>query len=63
ETIDHINPGSAWPTITELGAMAGVPLKERLPIYPQYVRKKWYSDEISSLLRSLSDPEGFRKTY
>ncbi|MDP3104345.1 MAG: 7,8-didemethyl-8-hydroxy-5-deazariboflavin synthase subunit CofG [Candidatus Methanoperedens sp.] len=63
ETIDHINPGSAWPTITELGAMAGVPLKERLPIYPHYVRKKWYSDEISSLLRSLSDPEGFRKTY
>jgi FO synthase subunit 1 len=62
-TIDHINPESAWPTLVELRTMAGVPLRERLPIYPQYVRKKWYSDEIALLLGSLSDAEGFRKTY
>ena len=63
ETIDHINPGSSWPTLDELRAMAGVPLRERLPIYPQYIKKKWYSDEIALLLGSLSDTEGFRKTY
>jgi FO synthase subunit 1 len=63
ETIDHINPESAWPTLVELRAMAGIPLRERLPIYPQYIRKKWYSDEIALLLGSLSDTEGFRKTY
>ena len=63
ETIDHINPESAWPTLVELRDMAGVPLRERLPIYPQYVKKKWYSDEISPLIRSFSDAEGFRKTY
>jgi FO synthase subunit 1 len=62
-TVDHINPESAWPTLVELRTMAGVPLRERLPIYPQYVRKKWYSDEIALLLCSLSDAEGFRKTY
>lgn len=63
ETIDHINPESAWPTLVELHAMAGVLLRERLPIYPHYVKKKWYSDEMALLLRSLSDAEGFRKTY
>jgi len=63
ETIDHINPESAWPTLVELREMAGVPLRERLPIYPHYVKKKWYSDEMTNLLRSLSDAEGFRKTY
>jgi FO synthase subunit 1 len=63
ETIDHINPESAWPTLVELRAMAGAPLKERLPIYPQYVKKEWYATDIAPLLRSLSDSEGFRKTY
>jgi len=63
ETIDHINPESAWPTLVELREMAGVPLRERLPIYPHYVKKKWYSYEMANLLRSLSDAEGFRKTY
>ncbi len=62
-TIDHINPESAWPTLAELRAMAGVPLKERLPIYPHFVKKEWYSKEIAPLLRYLSDSEGFRKTY
>jgi FO synthase subunit 1 len=62
-TIDHINPESAWPTLAELRTMAGVPLRERLAIYPQYVRKKWYSDEMAHLLGSLSDAEGFRKIY
>jgi 7,8-didemethyl-8-hydroxy-5-deazariboflavin synthase len=63
ETIDHINPESAWPSLVKLRKMAGIPLRERLPIYPRYVRKKWYSDEIASLLTSFSDAEGFRKTY
>ena len=63
ETIDHINPESPWPSLDELRAMAGIPLRERLPIYPHFVRKKWYSDEIARLILSLADPEGFRKTY
>ena len=63
ETIDHINPESAWPTLSELRAMAGIPLRERLPIYPNFIKKKWYSDEIALLLCSLSEAEGFRKTY
>ncbi len=63
ETIDYINPESPWPNVSELQAMVDIPLRERLPIYPQYVKKKWYSKEISHLIRKLSDAEGFRKRY
>ncbi len=63
ETIDYINPESPWPGISELQAMVDIPLRERLPIYPQYIKKKWYSKEISPLIMELSDAEGFRKTY
>ena len=61
ETIDHINPECAWPDIYEL--RAAIPMRERLPIYPRYVKKKWFSEEIAPLMQKLSDPEGFRKTY
>jgi len=63
ETIDHINPESPWPELNELKTMGdavGVPLKERLAIYPQFVRKKWYSEEVESLVNRLSDDDGFR---
>ncbi len=63
ETIDYINPESPWPDIRKLQDMVDIPLRERLPIYPQYVKKKWYSQEIAPLIRKLSDAEGFRKTY
>lgn len=63
ETIDYINPESPWPGIQGLQSMVDVPLRERLPIYPQYVKKRWYSKEIAPLIRKLSDAEGFRKPY
>ncbi|HEY6585979.1 MAG TPA: 7,8-didemethyl-8-hydroxy-5-deazariboflavin synthase subunit CofG [Candidatus Methanoperedens sp.] len=63
ETIDFINPEAPWPNYLELQAMVDVPLRERLPIYPEYVKKRWYSEEIKDLLSRLADAEGFRKTY
>ncbi len=63
ETIDHINPEAPWPNYIELQAMVDVPLRERLPIYPGYIQKGWYSSRIRDILFSLSDAEGFRKTY
>ncbi len=60
-TIDYINPEEPWPEIAELKAK--LPLRERLPIYPKYVRKKWYSRHIAPLIDRLSDAEGFRKPY
>jgi FO synthase subunit 1 len=63
ETIDYINPESPWPNFLELQSMVDVPLRERLPIYPQYVRNGWYSAELKHLIVTLSNTEGFRKTY
>lgn len=63
ETIDFINPDAPWPNYLELQAMVDVPLRERLPIYPAYIKKGWYSAQMKDLLSCLSDAEGFRKTY
>ncbi len=63
ETIDHINPELLWPNVEVLQGMIDVSLRERLPIYPQFVKKKRFSMEIAALIRKLSDAEGFRKTY
>ncbi|MCX9029064.1 MAG: 7,8-didemethyl-8-hydroxy-5-deazariboflavin synthase subunit CofG [Candidatus Methanoperedens sp.] len=63
ETIDHINPESPWPNYLELRKMVDFPLHERLPIYPKYIKKGWYSAHTRDILNRLSDAEGFRKTY
>lgn len=62
-TIDWINPEAEWPDIKDLQEKLGdIPLKERLPIYPQYVKKGWYSEKIGSLIERLSDNEGYRSS-
>lgn len=61
-TIDWINPEAEWPSVSELRKMVQeVTLKERLPIYPQYIKKGWYSDILKDLISDLSDEEGYRK--
>ena len=64
-TIDYINPEEAWPEIAQLRETVGIdiPLRERLPIYPHFVREKRYSEELSPLIQKFSDAEGFRKPY
>ena len=64
-TIDYINPEEAWPEIAQLRETVGIdiPLRERLPIYPHFVREKRYSVELSPLIQKFSDAEGFRKPY
>jgi FO synthase subunit 1 len=61
-TIDWINPEADWPDIKDLQDKLGdILLRERLPIYPQYVKRGWYSDRIGDLIGQLSDMEGYRK--
>lgn len=61
-TIDWINPEAEWPSISDLRKMLQeVTLKERLPIYPQYIKKGWYSNILKELIHDLSDEEGYRK--
>ncbi|MFP4654184.1 MAG: 7,8-didemethyl-8-hydroxy-5-deazariboflavin synthase subunit CofG [Methanohalobium sp.] len=62
-TIDWINPESEWPDIVELEKMIHcIPLKERLPIYPVYIEKGWHSEQLSGIINSLADDNGYRKT-
>jgi len=64
ETIDYINPDHEWPTVSELKKMVGTKalLKERLPIYPQYIKKGWFSEELRSLIQQFSGDDGYMKS-
>ena len=49
-TADHINPAYAWPALDELRAIAdhaGVPLRERLPVYERYLPAHLRSDSFA----------------
>ncbi len=61
-TPDHVNPERAWPQIDELTfrtAGAGFTLRERLTIYPDYVRlgEPWLDPRLSAHVDALADPE------
>lgn len=61
-TIDWINPEANWPDLDRLKQMVrGITLRERLPIYPEYIRKGWYSEQLKDLILSVSDEDGYRK--
>ena len=64
-TDDHINPDYEWPALRELEDIAdeaGVPLRERLPVYRRYLRddeRDWVSDEIRRAIEA-ADAAGER---
>ena len=62
-TIDHINPEHEWPAVEQLEQKVGrdVVLRERLPIYPQYIKQGWFSEDIRSLIQHLAGDDGYRK--
>src|SRR6266496_4220092 len=50
-TPDHVNPERPWPDIDDLAARtaaAGFTLRERLTIYPPYLREPWLDPRLSS---------------
>ncbi|GKZ13080.1 7,8-didemethyl-8-hydroxy-5-deazariboflavin synthase subunit CofG [Haladaptatus sp. T7] len=52
-TDDYINPDYAWPAVRELediAESAGVPLRERLPVYERFVDEGRVSDRIRAAL-------------
>ena len=62
KTIDYINPESPWPREEELRKIvAPFVLRERLPIYPLFIRKGWYSDEIRPLIERYAGEDGLRR--
>ena len=58
-TPDHVNPERPWPQIDELAAItaaAGFTLRERLTIYPPYIREPWLDPRVAAHVAALADP-------
>ncbi|MEU0929156.1 bifunctional FO biosynthesis protein CofGH [Streptomyces malaysiensis] len=61
-TIDHVNPERPWPKIEELARhslAAGFELRERLCVYPEFVRRgePWLDPRLLPHVTALADPE------
>ena len=58
-TPDHVNPERPWPQIDDLAqrtAAAGFTLRERLTIYPGYLREPWLDPRLAAHVAALADP-------
>jgi FO synthase len=58
-TPDHVNPERPWPqldVLADLTAVAGFTLKERLTIYPRYLREPWLPPSVAAHVAALADP-------
>ncbi|MFF8936536.1 bifunctional FO biosynthesis protein CofGH [Streptomyces paradoxus] len=61
-TIDHVNPERPWPRIEQLAEKsraAGFELRERLCVYPEFVRRgePWLDPRLRPHVAALADPE------
>ncbi|MDT0331624.1 bifunctional FO biosynthesis protein CofGH [Nocardiopsis lambiniae] len=61
-TADHVNPERPWPQIEDLAARSaaqGFTLKERLTVYPEYIRagEPWLDPRLRAHVEALVDPE------
>ena len=63
-TIDYVNPEAPWPQISLLRAVtedAGLALKARLPVYPEYVLhgSEYIAPALRDRLRAAADADGY----
>ncbi|SEM80602.1 bifunctional FO biosynthesis protein CofGH [Nonomuraea pusilla] len=61
-TPDHVNPERPWPQIDDLAertATSGFALRERLTVYPEYVRagEPWLDPRVLGHVAALADPD------
>jgi len=58
-TPDHVNPERPWPQLDELARLtkqAGFTLRERLTVYPSYLRAPWLDQGVAAHVAALADP-------
>lgn len=61
-TIDWVNPEAPWPQLERLRGVtesAGFALKQRLPVYPEYVDKQWIDAGLWPKLVGAVDSRGY----
>jgi FO synthase len=63
-TIDHINPEAPWPLIPALRRATeslGFAFRERLAVYPEYVRPEYLAEPLRLRVGALTDADGLVK--
>jgi FO synthase len=64
-TMDYINPEKPWPhieTLRQRTEAAGMKLRERLCLYPEYVYRDDFLDpDIAGATRAMADPDGYAR--
>ncbi len=60
-THDYVNPESPWPKVEEVerDLRGEYVLRERLAVYPKFVKLKWYGESLKPLIDKYSDPDGY----
>lgn len=63
-TPDYINPEANWPSIEKLkeSLREEFILKERLPVYPKFVKLKLFGSAVSELIEVYSDDDGYSRS-
>lgn len=61
---DLVNPGNRWPCVQKIEASIksrGFRLRKRLPLYPEYYAKGWYSGQVGKVIeRTIKREEGYQ---
>ncbi len=61
-TLDYVNPESLWPDIDLLRkktSEARFILKERLAVYPEFIKSGWCTERLKPLVEKYADEDGF----
>ena len=61
-TIDYVNPEAPWPQVTKMERVLselGLTLRERLPVYPEFIKEEFLSDKVLDCVKKATDNEGY----
>jgi FO synthase len=61
-TIDYVNPEAPWPKLERMRNIiedTGFTLRERLPVYPEFIDGKYINDGLLNLVRDAVDEQGY----
>jgi FO synthase len=64
-TIDYVNPEAPWPRLERMKSVIGemgFTLRERLPVYPEFIDDKYIKSGLLKLVRSSVDEQGYVPT-
>jgi FO synthase len=61
-TIDYVNPEAPWPQLKQMKQVCveyGFALKERLPVYPEFINDEFINKRVLELINKVIDRTGY----